>query len=297
MREPYGLRPRALYGVGDPAYRGLLTITREQIAAAIEAGASRGWQMAAHVTGDAGVDAVLDAFEAAQRRHPSADPRHTLIHAYFANAETAAESGPAGRPGRYPTSVVLQGRRRARSSAGRRPARTVHRPPHVARRRGGDGHQHRSHVRARPGQRDEPVQPVPDDGHRREPPNRRRPGDWPGPAHLADGGPASDDSRRRSTQLRRTRTGSIEVGKLGDLAILSDDLLTCPEDRIKSITVDLTIVGGRVVHDAGAQGRTDEMTSMSRRDFSRPSLPPRRCRWCLRPRRASTPSSAPAPRG
>ena len=44
-----------------------------------------------------------------------------------------------------------------------------------------------------------------------------------------------------------TRTGSIEVGKLGDLAILSADLLTCPEDRIRSITVDLTLVGGRVV--------------------------------------------------
>ena len=96
MREPYGLQARALYGVSDPAYRGFLTITREQIAAAIEAGASRGWQMAAHVTGDAGVDAVLDAFEAAQRRHPSADPRHTLIHAYFANAETAARAARLG---------------------------------------------------------------------------------------------------------------------------------------------------------------------------------------------------------
>ena len=50
------------------------------------------------------------------------------------------------------------------------------------------------------------------------------------------------------------RTGSIEVGKLGDLAILSDDVLTCPEDRIKSITVNVTIVGGRVAHDAGSKG-------------------------------------------
>ncbi|MBK5296350.1 MAG: amidohydrolase family protein, partial [Vicinamibacteria bacterium] len=96
MREPYGLAARALYGMSDPAYRGFLTITREQIAAAVEAGASRGWQMAAHVTGDAGVDAVLDAFEAAQTRHPSADPRHTLIHAYFVNAETAARAARLG---------------------------------------------------------------------------------------------------------------------------------------------------------------------------------------------------------
>ena len=38
--------------------------------------------------------------------------------------------------------------------------------------------------------------------------------------------------------------GSIEVGKLGDLAILSDDYLTCDEERIKEIRSVLTIVGG-----------------------------------------------------
>jgi predicted amidohydrolase YtcJ len=41
--------------------------------------------------------------------------------------------------------------------------------------------------------------------------------------------------------------GSIEVGKLGDVAILSDDLLACPEDRIRHIRSDVTIVGGSVV--------------------------------------------------
>jgi predicted amidohydrolase YtcJ len=43
--------------------------------------------------------------------------------------------------------------------------------------------------------------------------------------------------------------GSIEVGKLADLAILSEDLLTCPEDRIRSITADITIIGGAVAHE------------------------------------------------
>ena len=38
MREPYGLDSRALYGVDDPAYRGFLTLTREQIASAIAIG-------------------------------------------------------------------------------------------------------------------------------------------------------------------------------------------------------------------------------------------------------------------
>lgn len=43
--------------------------------------------------------------------------------------------------------------------------------------------------------------------------------------------------------------GSIEPGKLADMAVLSDSPMTCPEDALKDITVDLTIVGGRVVYD------------------------------------------------
>ena len=43
--------------------------------------------------------------------------------------------------------------------------------------------------------------------------------------------------------------GSIEVGKLADLAILSEDLLTCPEDRIRAITADVTMVGGKVAYE------------------------------------------------
>ena len=65
MREPYGLGAKQLYAVEDPAYRGFLTLTPEQIAAALAIGHRLGWQMVAHVTGDAGVDVVLDGLEAA----------------------------------------------------------------------------------------------------------------------------------------------------------------------------------------------------------------------------------------
>lgn len=45
------------------------------------------------------------------------------------------------------------------------------------------------------------------------------------------------------------RRGSLEVGKDADLVVLGDNPLTCPEDRIKDLSVDLTMVGGRIVHE------------------------------------------------
>lgn len=43
--------------------------------------------------------------------------------------------------------------------------------------------------------------------------------------------------------------GTIEPGKFADLAILSDDLLTVEEARIPGITADVTVTGGRIVHE------------------------------------------------
>jgi len=47
------------------------------------------------------------------------------------------------------------------------------------------------------------------------------------------------------------RRGSLEVGKLADLAVLSKDYLTVPIDQIGSIESTLTMVGGKVVYAAG----------------------------------------------
>ena len=49
--------------------------------------------------------------------------------------------------------------------------------------------------------------------------------------------------------LEENEKGSLEPGKLADFAVLSDDPLTCSEDALRDITAELTVVGGRVVHD------------------------------------------------
>ena len=42
--------------------------------------------------------------------------------------------------------------------------------------------------------------------------------------------------------------GSLEPGKFADMAVLNDDYLTVPEDRIKDLNAVMTIVAGRIVH-------------------------------------------------
>ncbi len=49
-----------------------------------------------------------------------------------------------------------------------------------------------------------------------------------------------------------TQLGSIETGKLADLVVLSDDYLSVREEDIRTLSSDLTMLGGKVVHAKGA---------------------------------------------
>jgi predicted amidohydrolase YtcJ len=42
--------------------------------------------------------------------------------------------------------------------------------------------------------------------------------------------------------------GSLKVGKLADITVLSKDILTISEDEIPAAKVDYTIVGGKVMY-------------------------------------------------
>ena len=51
------------------------------------------------------------------------------------------------------------------------------------------------------------------------------------------------------TAFEEHKKGSLEEGKLADLAVLSDDLLSLPPTRIREVKVDQTYVDGRLVYD------------------------------------------------
>lgn len=75
--------------------------------------------------------------------------------------------------------------------------------------------------------------------------------------------PTREDALRAYTigsawfSFDENKRGSLEPGKLADLAVLSKDYMTVPLDQLESIESLLTMVGGKVVHAAGPYAQYD----------------------------------------
>jgi predicted amidohydrolase YtcJ len=54
-------------------------------------------------------------------------------------------------------------------------------------------------------------------------------------------------------EFQDSEKGSITAGKLADLVILSDDVLSIPPEKIRDVKVLKTIVGGKIVYERQAQ--------------------------------------------
>jgi predicted amidohydrolase YtcJ len=253
MRQPYGLNARRLYDVDDPSYRGFLTLTPEQIASAIAIGHRHGWQMAVHVTGDAGVDVVLDAIEAAQKEAPRKDRRHTLLHAYFVHRDQAAR---AARLGVFIDTQPAWHYKDADALAD------------------GLGRERLEHFIGLRTWRDAGVAVAINTDHMfgLDPNEALNPFNpfltiYAATTRRTEAGRvvgAGEAISRRDALRMMTSTaarfsfdeknrGSIETGKLADFVVLGDPLLTVPPERLRSIRVDLTVVGGRVAFDGSTR--------------------------------------------
>ena len=249
MREPYGERAFALYGITDPKYRGDLRINPDKLKNIIRTGHRLGWQMSSHVTGDAGVDAVLDAVEAANVDSLIGPRRYNLIHAYWPDTKTAQRAARLGvavdtQPTWYykdgDTLAEVLGAQRLNHFIGLKTWRDA--GVHVA-------------INADHMQGFDPNSSL-------NPYNpflamqiavlRRTEG---GQVFGPDQRVSREEALRMVTidaawtSFDETRKGSIEVGKLGDLAILTGDFMATPAERLHEIRSATTIVGGKVVYE------------------------------------------------
>ncbi len=249
MREPYGVKCAHLYAVTDPAYRGSLSLKAEQVRNMIRTGHRLGWQMSSHVTGDAGTDIVLDAVEAANADSPIRDRRYTLIHSYFPNPEAARRAAALGvcvdtQPAWYfkdaDAIVTALGEERLKAFIGvgdwlKAGVKVAINTDHMF---GLDP--------------DTALNPFNPFLTMATVVTRRTEA---GLVINPDQRVSREDALRMMTihaawlGFDEKKKGSIEVGKFGDLAILTGDFMACPEDRIRELQVAATVVGGRVVFE------------------------------------------------
>lgn len=252
MHEPYGPSSFSLYGISDPAYRGDLRVSPDKLKNIIRTGHRLGWQMSAHVTGDAGVDAVLDAVEAADHDSPIAPRRYNIIHGYF------PDEARAKRAARLGACVDIQPAWYYKDGDGLAEALGARRLEHFIgvntwRQGGVKVALNSDHMQGF--DPDTSLNPYNPFLALQTAITRRTEG---GQIFGAGERVSREDALRMVTidaawlSFDEKRKGSIEVGKLGDLAILTGDYLTCPEEKIKDLRARVTIVGGQIVYERSA---------------------------------------------
>jgi predicted amidohydrolase YtcJ len=199
-----------------------------------------GWDVGIHCCGDHAQDLAVDTFAAVARAVPRRDARHSIIHAYFPTPRAL------GQMAQYRIAAVIQptfiywegdllfrdvGARRA---ANYKPAR-----------------KYLKHGVVTIASSDDPstVSADPFVALYALVTRQNKLGQSIAPQEAISRKEALRAYTLGGTWLTREEhlKGSIEVGKLADLAVLDRDYFAVPDAAIKDIQVDLTMVGGKVV--------------------------------------------------
>jgi predicted amidohydrolase YtcJ len=236
MRQPYA-EPWGEHG----AFRGVNTMKQAAYTDVVKELNRLGWRVATHAVGDAAIDEVLAAYEAASAERSIVGKRWTLEHGFIPQADQfprmkALDLVISAQDHLYlagPSLVSYWGPQRA---AWTTPLRA---------------YLDRGFLVA--GGTDSAVVPYP-------------------PLWVIyhfvtrdtiSGGVLGPDQRISRKEALEVETinnayvtfeekikGSIAPGKLADLVVLPEDILTCPDKHIEQMRVSMTMVGGRIVYQS-----------------------------------------------
>jgi len=235
----------------DPGNRGLLLTPPEQIESMAELALRKGWQLCVHAIGDRGNRLVLDAMEQALAavppgaRPPDAqDPRFRIEHCQvlappditrFARLGVIPSMQCQHQTSDMPWAEARLGPERVRGAYAWRSLLDtgvivcggsdcpVEQPDPIAA-------FHAAVTRC-----DERGQP---------------PGGWQAEqAMTREEALAMLTAWPAFAAFDEARLGTLQEGKLADLVVLSEDLLTAPAERLPQVAVDLTVFDGRLVYE------------------------------------------------
>jgi predicted amidohydrolase YtcJ len=235
MREPY----EEPWGRGGE-FRGLQTFPSEAYKGVVRALNRNGWRVATHAVGDAAIDLVLEAYQEANRESPIAARRWSIEHAFIPQSDHFPRMKQLG--------LVISAQNHLYLAAPSLKA-------YWGEKRSSWMTPMRAYIDA-----GIPVSTGTDSAVVPYPPF------WTLyhfiTRNTISGGVMGADQRISREEALRAATmgnayltfeeeikGSIEEGKLADLVVLSDNILTCSEEDIEDVRSTMTIVGGRIVYE------------------------------------------------
>jgi hypothetical protein len=230
---------------GQPGFRGRAFFTPEQIHANIEEGHKLGWQFGIHAIGDAAIAMTVDALNTVLHDYPRNDHRHYLCHFTVLPPERTMQLMQndkiliAQQPnftynleGRYVE--TLEGKRLATNNALTTPIKKG--------------------IFMAFGSDNLPIGPMV--GLYAAVTRKGESGKVYGPGEAVSIKEAITMYTRSGTFLTREEKlkGTLEAGKLADMIVLPEDPLSISPDKLLALKVDMTIVGGRILHDRSQPG-------------------------------------------
>ena len=234
MTEPYA-KP---FDEGG-RYRGINTLPLAEFTALVKEANRGGWRVATHAVGDAAVDEVLAGYEAADGERSIRSRRWSIEHAFLPRVDQYPRMKKLGLAISVQDHLYLAGPSMARMWGTRRAAWVT--PVRAYLDQGIEVS----------GGTDSPVVPYPPLWvfyH------------WISRDTISGGvlGPDQRISRQEALRVETLNNayltfeekikGSIERGKLADLVMLPQDIMTMPVKEIPSMEVLMTMVGGKIVY-------------------------------------------------
>jgi len=248
LQEPWGEKAGKIFGIEDPSYRGIVNYSRKELFDIVSVANEFDWSFTAHATGDGSVNLLLDVFREVNMKKSIKEKRFSIIHGNFFSEEAIEIMKELGVYANIQAAwfykdadamVSILGNKRVESF---HPNRSMTDAGVMI--NGGSDHM------------------VKWDANTSINPYNPFLGMWAMITRKTERGSVvgSSESVTREEALKiytinnarasfeESIKGSIEPGKLADLAVLSDDYLTCPEDDIKDIEALITITGGKIVY-------------------------------------------------
>jgi hypothetical protein len=248
MRDPWGLSK--IYSINDPEYRGLLYIQKERLLPIVQATAEAGLQYTAHSVGDGAVHTLFDVYEELSKKMDIRKTRPCITHSNFMSKEAVEKCAKLGVVVDIQPAWLYLDTRTLTAQFGYdrlryfQPLKSLFEAGAVA----GGGSDHMQKIGSF-----RSINPYnPFLGMQTTITRKAR---W------YDGQLHPEEALSREQAIRfytvnnaklmflEDQVGSLEPGKLADLIVLSQDILTCPAEKIRDTQVLRTYVGGRLVHE------------------------------------------------